>query len=246
MPGYDGAADRLLGALASVCGEREKALRHYDAAIAMEGSLNAVPFFERSMRERGAIAPTSVRVKSASAIAPVLVREGETWLVTFGDESTRLKDADGLRYLAYLVSRPRVPVPVVELFAERAGATGEAPPVSGDAGDVLDREAIASYRQRARDLKEDLEEAEARNDRGAVERARSELEFLEQELSRGVGLGGRSRKASSDHERIRVNVTTRIRKTIERLRTDAPRLVSHLDAAIKTGTTCSYEPAVTS
>jgi tetratricopeptide (TPR) repeat protein len=244
LPGYDGAADRLLGALANVMGDRDKALRHYDAAIAMEANLNAIPFVERSMKERAEIAPVSVRVRATPPSTPSFVREGETWLVTFGDESTRMKDADGLRYLAYLISRPRVPVPVVELFAERANATADAAPIStsGDAGEVLDREAIASYRARARDLKEDLDEAEARNDRGAAEKARSELAFLEQELSRGVGLGGRSRRASSDHERIRVNVTTRIRKTIDKLRADAPRLASHLEASIKTGTTCSYEP----
>lgn len=242
LPGYDGSANRLLGALANVMGEREKALRHYDAAIAMEANLNANPFVERSMKERAEIAPVSVRVRATIESTPSFLREGETWLVAFGNESTRMKDADGLRYLAYLVSRPRVPVPVVELFAERANATADAPPASGDAGEVLDREAIASYRARARDLKEDLEEAEARNDRGAAERARTELAFLEQELSRGVGLGGRSRKASSDHERVRVNVTTRIRKTIEKLHTDAPRLARHLEAAIKTGTTCAYEP----
>ena len=41
-------------------------------------------------------------------------REGETWLVGFGDESTRLKDADGLRYLAYLVARPMVPAVLLD------------------------------------------------------------------------------------------------------------------------------------
>jgi hypothetical protein len=245
MPGYDGAADRLLGALADVCGERAKALRHYDSAIAMEEALGAKPFVERSMRERAAIAPVSVGVPASVTSAPSFAREGETWLVAFGGETTRMKDADGLRYLAYLVSRPRVPVPVVELFAERANASGDAPPPSGDAGDVLDRDAIAAYRARVRDLKEDLEQAESRNDRGAAERARSELAFLEAELSRGGGLGGRSRKASSDRERIRVNVTTRIRKTIDRLRADAPGLAGHLEASIKPGPLCASEPRVT-
>jgi non-specific serine/threonine protein kinase len=171
------------------------------------------------------------------------VQEGETWLVSFGSESVRMKDADGLRYLAYLVARPDVAVPVVELFGERAKAGGETGASGGgDAGEVLDREAIAAYRERARELRESLEEAEGRHDHGAAERARKELEFLEQELSRAVGLGGRSRRAASDHERIRVNVTTRIRKSLERLGEQNPRLARHLKASIRTGSICTYEP----
>jgi hypothetical protein len=158
-----------------------------------------------------------------------------------GSERTRVKDADGFRYLAYLVARPNVPVPAAELFAERASARGEASPPSGDAGEVLDRTAIARYRARAGDLREALAEAEARNDRGALAAAQAELAFLEEELSRGVGLGGRARRAGSDQEKIRVNVTLRIRKAIDKLRADAPVLARHLDRAVKTGNVCSYD-----
>jgi hypothetical protein len=57
-----------------------------------------------------------------------------------------------------------------------------------------------------------------------------------------VGLGGRPRRAGSDQEKIRINVTTRIRKTIDKLRADAPQLAKHLDRSVKTGNLCSYEP----
>jgi tetratricopeptide (TPR) repeat protein len=247
VAGYDGSVDRLLGGLASVRGDRAAALRHYDRAIAMEESVGAVPFARRTREERAKIAAPAVAI-AAVAVAPVpgdarpsFVREGETWLVSFGTERTRMKDADGLRYLAYLVARPNVPVPAAELFAERASARGEVAPPSGDGGEVLDRTAIARYRERARDLREALSEAEARNDHGAMTAARAELAFLEEELSRGVGLGGRARRASSDQEKIRINVTLRIRKAIDKLRADAPGLAKHLDRAVKTGNLCSYE-----
>jgi hypothetical protein len=245
FPGYDGAMDRLLGALASVRGDHALARRHYDAAIAMEERLGATAFVARSRAERDALAPASTRAAAPAPTArpdvPSFVREGEIWLVSFGSESARIKDADGLRYLAYLVARPDVAVPVNELFAERARAGGDAAP-SGDAGEVLDREAVASYRERARELRESLDDAEARHDQGAAERSRNELAFLEQELSRAVGLGGRPRRAASDHERIRVNVTTRIRKSIDKLDAHVPRLARHLSASIKTGSLCTYQP----
>jgi hypothetical protein len=246
LPGYDGAMDRILGSLANVRGDRAAALRHYDAAIAMEEKLGATPFVARSRDERNALAPAIARApgpaSTPSAARPSFARQGEIWLVTFGDESTSMKDADGLRYLAYLVTRPDVAVPVVELFAERAGARGETSPLAGDAGEALDRQAITAYRERARDLRESLEDAEARCDLGAAEKAKKELHFVQQELSRAVGLGGRPRRAASDSERIRVNVTTRIRKIIDRLGEEAPRLARHLKASIRTGSTCSYEP----
>jgi len=241
LPGYAGAADSRLAALANLRGDTKTAIRHYDDAIAMEEKLGATALAKRTREERAKVAPPS-RSVPASVGAPTFTREGETWLVAFGGESTRMKDADGLRYLAFLVARPNVPVPIVELFAERAGAHGEMTPPSGDAGEVLDREAVASYRARAKDLREALAEAEAHADRGGVERATKELAFLERELSRGLGLGGRERRAGSDQEKIRINVTTRIRKTIDRLRTDVPALARHLDRSVKTGSVCSYEP----
>jgi biopolymer transport protein ExbB/TolQ len=60
--------------------------------------------------------------------------------------------------------------------------------------------------------------AEANHDAGTIEAARHELEFIEEELRAAVGLGGRLRRSGSDAERVRVSVTTRIRKAIERLR----------------------------
>src|SRR5262249_28377406 len=188
FPAYDGAMDRLLGALANARGERAQARRHYDAAIAMEQKLGATAFVARSRAERDAIAPGSARAAAPAEAAgpPSFVREGDVWLVSFGSESTRVRDADGLRYLAYLVARPDVAVSVLELFAERARAGGETGP-SGDAGEVLDRDAIAAYRERARDLRDSLEDAEGRQDRGAAERLFEELAFLEEELSRALG-----------------------------------------------------------
>jgi non-specific serine/threonine protein kinase len=105
---------------------------------------------------------------------------------------------------------------------------------------MLDRDAIVAYRARARDLRASIDEAATRHDDGAAEIARRELAFLEDELRGAIGLGGRSRRAASEIERIRVNVTTRIRKAIDRLRQRAPGLAHHLSTTIKTGTTCTY------
>lgn len=243
---YDGAVDRLLGGLAALAGRAEAARAHYEHAVASEEAFGARPFAARTRRERDALLgapPVATRpVKVAPrAGGPTLVQDGETWLISLGDAHARIADADGLRYLAILLDRPNIPVAAFELFASRAKA---ADPIAApaDGGDVLDRAAIMSYRRRAKDLEATIADAQTRSDPGALEAARQELAFLEVELARAVGLGGRSRKLASDGERIRVNVTQRIRKVIEKIRVHAPTIADHLARTVRTGSTCVYSP----
>ena len=83
---------------------------------------------------------------------------------------------------------------------------------AGNAGEVLDERAKTEYRQRLRDLKSELAEAEDWNDpeRASLNSA-EEIDSLVRELGAAVGLGGRDRKAASHAERARVNVTRAIR-----------------------------------
>ena len=69
------------------------------------------------------------------------------------------------------------------------------------------------------------------------------VRFVSRELELAVGLGGRDRAASGSHaERARVNVTRAIRATLKRIAGYDARLGRELEAAIRTGTYCVYEP----
>lgn len=109
-----------------------------------------------------------------------------------------------------------------------------------DAGPALDLEAKAAYRERVDHLREELEEAEAFNDPERAARSREEMDAILEQLAGAVGLRGRDRKLGSSAERARVNVTKRIRATIDKIAEGSPRLGRHLKAAIKTGTFLSY------
>ena len=113
---------------------------------------------------------------------------------------------------------------------------------AGDAGPLLDSEAKLAYRARVSELQEEIDEAEAFNDPERVARAREELTFVVRELAGAVGLGGRDRKAGSDVERARVNVTRVIRSALKRISDHDPALGRGLDSAIRTGTFCVYDP----
>lgn len=112
----------------------------------------------------------------------------------------------------------------------------------GDAGAVLDPVAKSAYRARLDELAEEVAEAEGFNDAESAARARQEIDFLTNELARAVGLGGRDRKAASAAERARLSVTRAIRSAVTRIAQQIPALGEHLDATIRTGTYCSYNP----
>lgn len=62
-----------------------------------------------------------------------------------------------------------------------------------DAETMLDPAAKVAYRARIEELRRDLEEAEDYNDLERASQARTELDFIVEELTRAVGLGGRDR-----------------------------------------------------
>ena len=186
----------------------------------------------------------------------VFQREGEYWTLVFQGKMSRVKETRGVQYLSQLLDHPGQEFHALDL------ASGNAQPMQttehtavgsaevehasvdaiGDAGEMLDPQAQAAYRQRLKDLQSELEEAQAFNDGGRIDHLQTELDFLTRELSQAVGLGGRARKAASSSERARVNVTRAIRTTIKRITEGHPSLGAYLEQTIKTGTFCCYTP----
>jgi predicted ATPase len=188
----------------------------------------------------------------------VFRKEGEYWTLVFQGDVCRIRDIRGLQYLAHLLRYPQQEVHVLTLVTggvEPSDAISLAPSAGErrypqedaalgftDAGDVLDTQARAAYKQRLRELHAELEEARGYNDLGRAEKVREEIDFLTQELSLAVGLGGRARKAASVTERARVNVTRALKAAIKKIADAHPSLGQHLARTVKTGTFCSYTP----
>ena len=112
----------------------------------------------------------------------------------------------------------------------------------GDAGEMLDDQAKATYRRRLSELREELEEAKERGNVERAEQAEQEIDALTKELSRAVGLGGRNRKAASASERARQSISKTIKTVLERIAQSDAALGDILSRCIKTGTFCSYQP----
>jgi predicted ATPase len=225
---YAGAVDHYLGLLAASLGEPADAAAHLARATAQHHQIGATAWAQLSDLEKtrlGQVAP--------AAAPDRFQRDGAIWQITYHGKTIRMPDAKGLRDIATLLARPRESVSAAHL-------AGLGPP--GGADPVLDDQARAAYKARLSELDADIDDATAGNDFERAARAAAERDALISELTRALGLGGRSRRLGDDAERARKAVTARIGHAIDRLQHYHPDLAAHLRAAIRTGTTCAYQP----
>ena len=195
-----------------------------------------------------AAAPTSTPDEGC-----VLRQEGHFWRITFEGRTALIQSSRGLSLLVHLLRNPGREIHVTKLAAlvptgtemptqTETAVDGEVVGDLGDAGEVLDAQARATYRRRIGELREELSDAEACNDLGRASRARLELEALTDQLREATGLGGRSRRAASSADRVRVAVTRRIRAAITQIAKHHAALGAHLTSSVRTGYFCCYEP----
>ncbi|MET0496298.1 MAG: hypothetical protein ABW000_24490 [Actinoplanes sp.] len=241
-----GPVDDLLGRLAGRLGRRDEALSYFDDAIALEQRIGALPWLCGTLIARGR-AGDLARARSIAERLGLrsrpgpgggwgLRRDGDRWRLEAGDETALLPDIRGVGYLYALLRAPGQEIAALDLVAGGAGLrVTEAEP-------VLDEAARSAYRARLAELEEQLAAADRAGDpdRGAA--AQSERNALVAELKRTAGLGARPRTVSDEAERARVNATRALRAVVERLRTPAPLVAAHLDAALHTGRMFRYQP----
>jgi non-specific serine/threonine protein kinase len=179
-------------------------------------------------------------------------RQGRVWAIAYRGQTFGLPHGRGLVDLQHLVCHPGAAIPVRTLDSLESGAP-LAPAARadagvgvveglGDAGEVLDDRARRAYRERLAEVRLELDEAERYHDLGRADRLQAELAALEQELGAAVGLGRRGRRARSDIERRRAAVTKRIRAAIAQIAAACPALGEHLQASVRTGVHCAYDP----
>ena len=183
-------------------------------------------------------APAAPAAPVAATRRGTLRRDGDVWLVAFGEQETRLKHAKGLADLAVLLAAPERDIHVFDLI----GATGAD---RGDAGTVIDATARAAYEERIRALTAQIEAADGRGDDARAAALDDERAQLITHLAGALGLGRRPRTAGSDVERARKAVGMRLRDACRRIERELPELGRHLHSAVRTGTWCSYRPDIT-
>ncbi|HVW39943.1 MAG TPA: AAA family ATPase [Amycolatopsis sp.] len=250
-----------LGLCATVAGDHEHAVAHFEDALARAERLGARPLATRARVELGAamlvrgdrergrallagaaevadeLGLDWVRDRALAVLAgPVrntFRQDGEVWTVSFAGRTATLRDAKGLHDIAALLRSPGRDVSATTLLP--------AEPETGS-DEVLDERARREYRQRLSVLDDEIAEAEADHDMERVARGVAERDALITELTRAYGLHGRVRRLGDPGERARTTVTARIRDAVRRVERQHPELGAHLRATVKTGRLCGYRP----
>ena len=185
------------------------------------------------------------------------VCSGEYWTIGYDGAQFSLRDVKGLSYIQRLLQNPEEEFHALDLLSRQGTDAASVDSTTeivaqlrnradvtvrglGDAGEMLDQEAKLQYRRRLHELGEKLEDL---REKGAHDRAaeiESEIDFIQHEVARAVGLGGRNRRAGSTAERARLNVTRAIKSAIEKIALRDSTVAKLLDSSIRTGSFCSY------
>jgi hypothetical protein len=165
-------------------------------------------------------------------------RQGSVWHLAFAGAEATVSHSKGLADIARLLADPGREIHVLDLM--------EAPLRSAGPGEIVDRRALASYRERLALLDEEIDDAAEGHDDERRHRAELERQALLDEVARVTGTGGHRRQfANHPAERARKAVAARIRDTIRKLDPVLPELAAHLQRTIVTGTYCRYRPDTT-
>lgn len=222
-----GVTDDVLARAAAYLGDEAEAERLRGRALATYRRIGATWWYERLAggRPTEGVPSHSIRFHPGGP---------GVWLIGRG-EGVPVRALRGFDYLHTLLSHPGRPLGAVDLVT---GGTGTV--LQADVGPQIDRTAATAYRNRLRELDEEL--AESADDVGRVERLTEERDALLAELRSAAGLGGRVRSSGSSAERARSAVTKAISTAIDRVEGLDPELAAHLRESVRTGSECSYRP----
>jgi hypothetical protein len=231
---FHGVTDDTLARAAALLGNPDEAGRLRARALATYERLGAQWWRDRLASWQP---PTAGEASGSTRQMHLHPAPGGLWLVGAEGAAVPLRAMRGFGYLRELLRRPGQPVAALDLVGAGTGVA-----VESGLGDLLDRQALNAYRQRLRDLEQELSEADQWSDIGRMESVRAERDALLDELARATGLGGRARTTGSSQERARVAVKKALSAATERIASVDRPLADHLRTQIHTGLNCCYEP----
>jgi hypothetical protein len=232
--GFAGVVDDYLFRALLALGRTEAAERHRAAAEAGYRRMGATWWLTRVT---GGAAPAPRR---ADVVHLHPSRDGQ-WTVGSHGATHSVPALRGLRYLRLLLERPGIGVPALDLSDAVAGHPGMQVR-DGDAGPVIDRQALLAYRRRLTELDEELGRADGRGDAVRGERLAGERAALLSQVADATGLAGRPRGTASADERARVAVRKAIAAAVARIGAVDPGVGRLLRDTVVTGTACRYDP----
>jgi len=166
--------------------------------------------------------------------APTCRRHGRHWQITAAGRTIHVDHCRGLTYLAVLLANPGTEIPALEL-------TTTPHPIGIDAG-VVDGEATIEYRERLKELQQEIERCDAVGDQAGAIRAHAERDMLLARLRPTTDSADDALSPDAAEERARIAVGKAIRRALARIIDADPQMGALLSASIHTGRRCIYLP----
>ena len=180
-------------------------------------------------------------------------RFGEGWFLEFRNEKGGLKDVVGTQRLARIVKAAGADLEALDLVAgsaapSRTHAARRGKPEAsrasrqGDAGTVLDGDAIKDYLKRRDELDRDIKVNEAAGKTKQAADLRRERHWIDRELKAWVGKHDEPRAFPEEHEHARQTVSKTVWEALRKLEHQTPTLAAHLETFVHLGYLCWYAP----
>jgi hypothetical protein len=171
----------------------------------------------------------------------VFQRKGKHRMLAFNSEIEITAETKGNWYIEQLLAKPNLAFRCTHIESLLAGLAEETS--TGSIGEVVDMETLKGYRDRLREIDEELEEAASFNDPSRQEKLGDERQAILDQIKSAQGLGGRVRQ-TFDAERSRKTVCKAISRSIEAIEKVHPELGLHLHKSINLGLEVTYSPDV--
>jgi hypothetical protein len=179
-------------------------------------------------------------------------------LIEFRDERHVIIARVGVSRLARLLQQPGSEIEALDLVAQTAppkrtprtltasGSTEreqvQLRSLQGDAGDVLDKQAVRELKQRRDGVVQEMNVARGAGELTKADALQRELDWIERTLREGIGKDGQLRAFPEEHERARNTVSKTVWRDVAELQEAMPLLHAHLCAWVHTGYLCWYKP----
>jgi 7-cyano-7-deazaguanine synthase in queuosine biosynthesis len=182
-------------------------------------------------------------------------QSGDMWEITYEGLTRYIKDMDGVTYIRELLQAPNQQIHVSQLYFQKHPPPPETLIQSGKSNcaegyencdvmssdnPMLDDRAIREYKDRRNSIQKDLNEAENLRDTGRIQMLQAEKQFIEEELTKSLGCGAKSRQFNSQHDKFRVSVKNAISRVICKIEKENFSLADHLKSHLTTGFYCHY------
>jgi 7-cyano-7-deazaguanine synthase in queuosine biosynthesis len=165
---------------------------------------------------------------------------------TFGGEKGEVPALTGVKQLIRLLTALHQDLKAMDLAYHTLPPTKARPDLlegglveSHETEPAIDDTARRDYLRRAREIKESLDGDVEDQERDQL---RSELEFIDAELKRVAGLGGRIRPLTSEQENARTLVRKNMTRALADIERELPPLRVHLRESLHLGHVCRYTP----